>query len=239
MLSKIILRALKKGGTVMDRTSRSSLFNLLRVLSVVFLLLTSLAYAEEKPEDKELAAVLVKITQLQQRLDQNSSDYEALRDLGIAYHNAALKDSKAYAKKAIEYLEKAHAKKMDDNVVLCYLGSAYTLLAKDASNRMDRMSFVNKGVEYMDKAARKDPDNIAIRMTRANNSKSLPKFLNRRPIAYEDFEHLADLFQKDLRVPSPLKISVYHSLAALYKEDGDVAKAQKYQTMAETVQKEK
>jgi len=239
MLSKIILRALKKGGNVMDRTSRSSLFNLFRVLSVVFLLLTSLAYAEEKPEDKELAAVLAQITQLQQRLDQNPSDYEALRDLGIAYHNAALKDSKVYAKKAIEYLEKAHAKKMDDNVVLCYLGSAYTLLAKDASNPMDQMSFVNKGVEYMDKAARKDPDNITIRMTRANNSKSLPKFLNRRPIAYEDFEHLADLFERGLKVPFQLKTSVYHSLAALYREDGDVAKAQKYQTMAETVQKEK
>ena len=36
-----------------------------------------------------------------------------------------------------------------------------------------------------------------------------------------------------------LRTSVYSSLAELYKEDGDVAKAQKYQAMAETVQKEK
>jgi len=227
----------------MDRVSHSSMFYLFGVLSLVFLLLTSLAYAEERPEDTDLKALLGQAAQLQNRLDQDPSDYEALRGLGIVYHGMALKDSRAYAKKAVQYLEKAHQKRIDDNVVLCYLGSAYTLLAKDAGDRIAQMSYVNKGVEYMDKAVRKDTDNISdyitIRLTRANNSIRLPKFLNRRPIAYEDFEHLAGLFEKGLQVPSQLRISVYCSLAALYKEDGDVAKAQKYQTMAETVQKEK
>ena len=243
MSSKIILRALKKGGDVMNRISHRSLFDMFGVLSLVFFLFTSLAYAEEKPEDNGLAAMLAQITQLQQRLDKNSSDYEALRDLGIAYHNAALKDSKVYAKKAVQYLEQTRQKKIDDTVVLCYLGSAYTLLARNASDPMDRLSYVNKGVEYMDKAVRKDPDNISdyvtIRLVRANNSMRLPKSLNRRPIAYEDFELLASLFQKGLKIPSPLKISVYRSLAALYQEDGNMAEAKKYQTMAETDQKEK
>ena len=243
MSSKIILRALKKGGDVMNRISHRSLFDMFGVLSLVFFLFTSLAYAEEKPEDNGLAAMLAQITQLQQRLDKNSSDYEALRDLGIAYHNAALKDSKVYAKKAVQYLEQTRQKKIDDTVVLCYLGSAYTLLARNASDPMDRLSYVNKGVEYMDKAVRKDPDNISdyvtIRLVRANNSMRLPKSLNRRPIAYEDFELLSSLFQKGLKVPSSLKISVYRSLAALYQEDGNMAEAKKYQTMAETDQKEK
>ena len=227
----------------MNRISHRSLFDMFGVLSLVFFLFTSLAYAEEKPEDNGLAAMLAQITQLQQRLDKNSSDYEALRDLGIAYHNAALKDSKVYAKKAVQYLEQTRQKKIDDTVVLCYLGSAYTLLARDAADPMDRMSYVNKGVEYMDKAVRKDPDNISdyvtIRLVRANNSMRLPKSLNRRPIAYEDFELLSSLFQKGLKVPSSLKISVYRSLAALYQEDGNMAEAKKYQTMAETDQKEK
>jgi hypothetical protein len=227
----------------MDRVSHSSMFNLFRVLSLVFLLLASLAYAEERPENMDLKALSVQAAQLQNRLDQNPSDYETLRDLGTVYHSLALKDSKAYAKKAVQYLEQAHQKRIDDNVVLCYLGSAYTLLAKDAGDPTDQMSYVNKGVEYMDKAARKDTDNITdyitIRLTRANNSMRLPKFLNRRPIAYEDFEHVADLFEKGLRVPSQLKASVYRSLADLYKEDGDPADAKKYQTMAETAQKEK
>jgi hypothetical protein len=223
----------------MKRISRNALLRRYGVLGLVFLLLASWAYAEERPENMDLKALLGQAAQLQNRLDQNPSDDEALRGLGTVYHSMALEDSKAYAKKAVQYLEQAHQKRIDDHVVLCYLGSAYTLLAKDAGDRMAQMSYVNKGVEYMDKAVRKDTDNITIRLTRANNSMRLPKFLNRRPIAYEDFEVLASLFEKDLKVPSQLRISVYRSLAALYKEDGDVAKAQKYQTMAETVQKEK
>ncbi|MDO9122866.1 MAG: hypothetical protein Q7V12_00420 [Deltaproteobacteria bacterium] len=35
-----------------------------------------------------------------------------------------------------------------------------------------------------------------------------------------------------------LKASVYRSLATLQKEDGNMAKAQKYQIMAETLDKE-
>jgi hypothetical protein len=224
----------------MDRVSQSSMFNLFGVLSLVFLLLTSLAYAEERPENMDLKALLGQAAQLQQRLDQNPSDYEALRNLGIVYHHMAIKDSKAYAKKAVQYLEQAHQKRIDDNVVLCYLGSAYTLLAKDAWNPLSRTYYLNKGVEYMDKAVRKDPDNITVRLIRANNSKALSsRFLSQRSIAYEDFEHLASLFEKGLKVPSQLRISVYRSLAALYKEDGDVVKAQKYQTIGENVQEEK
>jgi len=227
----------------MDRVTHNSSFHLCWVLGLVFLLFASLAHAEERPENMNLKALLGRASQLENRLDRNPSDDEALRGLGTVYHSMALEDSKAYAKKAVQYLEQTHQKRIDDNVVLCYLGSAYTLLAKDAGDRMDQMSYVNKGVEYMDKAVRKDTDNITdyitIRLTRANNSMRLPKFLNRRPIAYEDFEVLASLFEKGLKVPSQLRISVYRSLAALYKEDGDVAKAQKYQTMAETVQKEK
>lgn len=231
----------------MDRISQSSLFSLLGVLSLVFLLFTSQAYAKEKPEDKELSAMSAQTTQLQHRLDKNPCDYEALRDLGIVYHNAAVKDSKVYANKAVQYLEKAHQKKMDDNVVLCYLGSAYTLLARDTSDSMARMSYVNLGINYMDQAVRNDADDISdyiwIRLIRANNSMCLPKSLNRRSIAHEDFELLASLLQKGLkvglRIPSRQEFSIYRGLAALYKEDGNMSEAKKYQTMAKTVHKEK
>ena len=168
----------------MDRVSYNSLLGLYRVLSLVFLLLTSLVHAEERSENMDLKALLVPAAQLKERLDQNPSDYEALQGLGIVYHNMALKDFKAYAKKAAQYLEQAYQKKPDDNVALCYLGSAYTMLAKDAWNPMSKLSYVNKGIECMDKAVRKDPDNITMRLTRANNSKALPKFLNRGSIAY-------------------------------------------------------
>ena len=223
----------------MDRVSHHPLFGLFRILGLFFLLLASLVHAEERSESMDLNALKARAAELQQRLNQKSSDYEALRSLGIVYYAAALKDSKAYANKAIQYLEQAYQKKPEDAEVLCCLGTTYTLLAKDTSDPSSMMLNVNKGIGFMDKAIRMDPDNISVRLIRANNSRYLPKFLNRRSVAYEDFEHLAGLFEKKPDVSPPLKASVYRNLAALYKEDGDVAKAQKYEVMAAAIEKEK
>ena len=233
-MSKLLERSI-----AMDRVFRNSLLGLYGVLSLVFLLFAAQAHAQERPENMDLKALLAQAAQLQQRLDQNPSDYEALRSLGIVYHSMALKDSKAYAKKAIRYLEEANQKKPEDAEVLCCLGSTYTLLAKDSSDLSSITSNTNKGIGLMDKAVRMDPDNISVRMIRANNSKNLPKFLNRRSVAYEDFEYLEGLFKKKPDISPALKAYVYRDLAALYKEDGDVAKAQKYEALAITIKKEK
>jgi two-component SAPR family response regulator len=176
-----------------------------------------------------------KITKLQERFNRNPSDYEALKELGVIYHDMALKDTKTYAKKAVNSLEEAQKVKPEDNVTLCYLGSAYTLMAKESWNPVSKSNYVNKGIECMDKAIKKDPDNITIRMTRGMNSRGLPGFLNRRQVAFEDFEHLADQFEKGLKVPASLKSTVYKNLSGLYKEDGDKIKTQKYQAMAENL----
>jgi tetratricopeptide (TPR) repeat protein len=223
----------------MDRVSYHSWVGVCGVLGLVFFLLTSLVHAEERPEAMDLNALKAQAAELQQRLDQNPSDVNALKNLGIIYYAAALKDSKAYAKKALQYLDQTYQKKPEDAEVLCYLGTTYTLLAKDASDLASITSNTNKGIGFMDKAVRMDPDNISVRMIRANNSKYLPKFLNRRPVAYEDFEHLASLFEKKPSVSPSLKVYVYQNLAVLYKEDGDAAKAQKYEAMAAAIEKEK
>lgn len=216
-------------------------YNFLRGLwgvSLIFLLLTPSAQAEKGLEEMDLPALSGEAAQLQKRLDRNPSDYEALQGLGIVTHYMAIKDSKAYSKKAVQLLEQVQKSKPEDYMVLCCLGSAYTLMAKDAGSPAARADFFNKGVEYMDKAVRKDPNNYRVRMIRANNSKGMPKFLNRRSIAFEDFETLAGLFEKDHKFPARLKGSVYRNLAVLYQEDGNMEKAQKYQTMAKTLNKE-
>lgn len=195
----------------------------------------SAARGEEKSQQGDLDAMVKKITKLQERFNQNPSDYEALKELGVIYHDMALKDTKTYAKKAVNSLEEAQKVKPEDNVTLCYLGSAYTLMAKESWNPVSKSNYVNKGIECMDKAIKKDPDNITIRMTRGMNSRGLPGFLNRRQVAFEDFEHLADQFEKGLKVPASLKSTVYKNLSGLYKEDGDKIKTQKYQAMAENL----
>jgi len=196
-------------------------------------LVPAFLHAQTGFEAMDLKALKEQADQLEARVGSNAADYATLRDLATVYHYMAVKDSKAYAKKAVQMLDRAYEKRPEDYVVLCYLGNAYVLAAKDGGDGMTRAANVNKGFEYMDKAVRHAPDDITIRLTRGFSAKASPKFLGRRQVAYEDFEYLAALFEKGLKVPESLKATVYGQLADLYKEDGDAVRAQKYGAMAE------
>ena len=204
-------------------------------LSLSFLLLLSPGPSRSQAgiESMDLKGLEEQAEQLEARVNKNAADYATLRELALVYHYMALKDSKTYAKKAVQRLDEAFRKKPDDNVVLCYLGNAYVLSAKDGGGQADRAANVNRGFEYMDKAVRRAPDDVIVRLTRGMNAKASPKFLGRRPVAYEDFEYLADLIDKGLRVPQSMKTVIYSQLADLYREDGDNGRAQEYAGLAE------
>jgi cytochrome c-type biogenesis protein CcmH/NrfG len=175
------------------------------------------------------------ITEMQKALEQKPFDRETMKCLGIAYHRMAKKDAKTYAPESVELLTKALAANKKDYEIMCYLGSATTMLAKNTWNPMKKMACVNKGTGLMDKAIRKDPDNISVRMTRAYNSKSLPSFLNRGHLAVEDFEYLADLIEKDPKAYTSIKRDVYTNLCELYSKAGDQAKAKKFKKLVENL----
>jgi len=176
-----------------------------------------------------------KISGFQKDLDQNPSDYEVLKALGIAYHIKAIKNAKEYAPRAVEYLTMAYEINKKDNETMCYLGSAFTMMAKTTWNPISKMSYVNKGAGLMDKAVKRDPDNVSVRMTRASNSKNLPSFLNRGDIALEDFEYLVGLIEKNPESLTSIKKKVYSNLAELYIKAGDQAKADKFRKQSENL----
>ena len=177
-------------------------------------------------------ALLAQISEFQKKLDQNSSDYEAIKGLGIAYHIKAKEDAKKFAPKAVDMLARAREMNNRDYEVICYLGSATTMMAKTTWNPIKKMSYVNKGIAMMDKAVRRAPDNITVRMTRAYNSKNLPSFLEREGIALEDFEHLAEMIERDPVSFLSIKKEVYSTLAELYRKIGEEDKAEKCMKLA-------
>ena len=176
-----------------------------------------------------------KISEFQKSLDQDSSDYEALKALGIAYHIKASKDTKEYAPRAVEFLSRAYEINKKDNETMCYLGSVATMMANTTWNPIKKMSYVNKGTGLMDKAVKRDPDNVSVRMTRASNSKNLPSFLNRGDIALEDFEYLAGLIEKNPGHLTSIKKKVYLNLAELYEKAGDRTNAEKFRKLSENI----
>jgi len=183
-------------------------------------------------DDKELTE---NIARFQKRLDRNSSDYEMLKAMGISYHMKATRDAKKYAPKAVELLSRAFEINKDDHVTMCYLGSATTMMAKTTWNPIKKMSHVNKGAGLMDEAVKGAPDNISVRITRGLNSRRLPSFLERGPIALEDFEYLVHLMEKDSEITLITKKKVYINLAELYDEKGDQTKVKIFRSLAESL----
>jgi len=207
------------------------------IIMAIAFLLTAPVSAKDWHELRDLddGQLAEKISVLQKILDQNPSDYETMKGIGIAYHRMAKKNAKKYAPKAVEVLAKAFEANKKDYETMCYLGSATTIMAQTTWNPMKKMSYVNKGAALMDKAIRKDPDNVSVRMTRAYNSKNLPSFLNRGHLAVEDFEYLADLIEKNPESYVSIKKDVYINLAELHSKAGDQAKAEKFKNLAETL----
>jgi len=159
----------------------------------------------------------------------NPSDKDSLKLLGIAYHNLGVNEVKGAPEKAVRYLERANQLSSDDYEVLAYLGSAKTMIARDSWNVVGKMSGINKGINIMDKAVREAPDNIPIRMVRANNSLKAPKFFNRSRVAKEDFLHIVGLIEKSpSNLDSDTKAEVYYQLGMIFKVAENKALAGEY-----------
>lgn len=169
-------------------------------------------------------------------LKKDSLNYQHLKEAGILASELARDNPKTYAPKAVDYLTRAHDLNNQDDETLCHLGSAVTMMARTTMNPLKKSGYINRGCGYMDKAVRRSPDNITVRMTRGCNSMALPGFLNRRSFAFEDFEYLAQRFEKEPNLPATLKKHVYENLAELYHRTKETAKAEKYDRLASAQQ---
>lgn len=203
------------------------------IITAIFFLYQAAAGGKKEHEEIDHSGLDDRIAANLKKLEQDPSDYETLKALGIDYGTKARADAKKYNYKAVEFLNKAHEMNKTDYETMCYLGSAITMMATTTMNPFKKMSYVNKGTAYMDKAVRKAPDNITVRLTRGFNSKNLPHFLNRGGIALEDFEHLATLVESTPNISPSLKKTVYSNLAELYEKAGDTEKSDKYLKLLE------
>ena len=203
-------------------------------LSMWLFLATHCAVAENQPKlsTKDAAQLDATIETLRGKIAENDQDFESFKQLGIVYHMKAVANAKTYAPLAVDALTRARELDKRDTEVLCYLGSATTMLAKTTFNPVKKMGFVNKGTGYMDKAVSQSPDNVTVRLTRAQNAMRLPAFLNRQSFALIDLEHLSKMIDKNPEQYASIKQGVYADLSKLYDKNGDPEKAALYRQKA-------
>lgn len=129
-----------------------------------------------------------------------SPEYEALRSQGIELHDRAREGDEEAAGNAVERLERYLERFAGDSEARAYLGSAYALMARDASSVVNKMRYANRGMRHLDRALDLAPRDFAVRFIRAQVNSSLPKMFGRREAAIEDMRMLDAIFQEN---PSP------------------------------------
>lgn len=134
---------------------------------------------------------------LEDSLKHDPENKVLLLKLAIQYHNLALRGDKDATEKAEDVLHKLLKLDSLDAEAYCWLGSLLTIKGRDAWLPVSKVIYVNDGIEALDKAVKLAPQNISIRLVRANNSLSLPGFFNRLDTAIVDFEYVAHLREKN------------------------------------------
>ena len=125
-------------------------------------------------------------------LDQSIADLYAR---GLAGDKQAVSD-------CITALEEVLVARPNDQLARVYLGSAYTLRARDRSFGKSKLDALRKGVALMDEAAAAAPKNANVLLTRAVTNEALPVFLGRRSVARQQLNDLVAQVEKN---PAELK----------------------------------
>ncbi len=163
-------------------------------------------------------------------LEKNPEDRDSLKTLGIAYHNLSTIGVKSAAKDAVKYLKRAKKLYPYDALVLAMLGSSTTLLGKYSDKKVtEGRRLSNKGGGMLDRAVMMAPDDVLVRMVRANNSRGLPTFFGRRHYFKNDMLHVEKLIEASPdKYHGNLKAQVYYKLGTAYQAEKDDATAVSY-----------
>lgn len=133
---------------------------------------------------------------------------------GVEWHDKAVLGDEEATDKAISRFEEILSAHPEATWVWAYLGSAFTLKARDAP-LLRKRGWVNQGFETLDKAVEKSPNDPVVRLIRAINSYHVPRMLDRRGVAEEDFAHLmAKLQNEDHGISYDLRRAIYFHAGA-------------------------
>ncbi len=130
-------------------------------------------------------------------LTRTPDKVEALKTAGILLQQIARKDpQREDVELAERQLKRARELSPDDHEIAAWLGSVITMKALFETDPGRQTLWVKVGAKLMDAAIKAVPDNLVVRLVRANNSIELPAFLRRARFGVEDFNYYIDACAK-------------------------------------------
>lgn len=129
---------------------------------------------------------------------------------GIRWHDLALADDPEAAKRAYELLSGLSKERPGDVLAEAYCASALSLVGKYSSDSSLMFGNAIKAMMTLDQLVARHPDDVKLRLLRANQSYRLPEpFFRRTATAIGDFEYLLSLGEKR---PDGLSSTLLHQL---------------------------
>ena len=136
----------------------------------------------------------------------------------IEAHDKGVEGDSVGTDQAINALEELHQKHGDSALIMAYLGSAFTLRARDAP-LWRKQHWVNRGFTLLDAAVEREVENPLVRLVRAINSYHMPRFLDREDVAAEDFKYLLEWLENqrgEIEIPEAFRKAVYFHAGAYF-----------------------
>jgi peptidoglycan/LPS O-acetylase OafA/YrhL len=197
---------------ITNRYPRITLTGLLLICCLMAFFLNPHRY-ERKFDQRQL--------EFKEKLSLMATDHATLRNDSILSFKKALDEPEKYATKTFEKLSLALHSQPDDYEIMSYLGRVTVmLLPPDTSeNTFDSLVHIVKGYKWIDLAVAKDPENIKVRLNRAQDSLKQIPFLEREKYAIVDFEYLAKQIQEDPNIDKSIKEQVFSNLIILYEKN--------------------
>ena len=156
---------------------------------------------------------------------------EILMQLGLALHDAALDGKKEAVGQGIAVLDRVLKRDSLNVHALVYLGSLYTLKARDASMPWSKIKYGKRGFALIDRAVKMQSDDMDIRLTRAINSYMVPDFMGRLATGLGDFETI--LASPDFQQwPAPKRAFVFLNFGKAYEKNKKIEKAREFYRIA-------
>jgi tetratricopeptide (TPR) repeat protein len=166
------------------------------------------------------------IKKLEVSLLRDSDNPTLLLQLGIAYHDLGVQGDKDSVKRAEKVLKKLLKLDPQNSEAHGWYGSVLTLKGRSARLPIMRMKHVSAGIKEMDNAVELSPDNVTVRMIRANNNLGLPDVFNRVDVVISDLKYLISMKEKDINAfDDELLAEIYLNLGRAFDMRGDLNEA--------------
>jgi len=171
-----------------------------------------------------MAGVMVFLVLTTGLISAGTDEFRRLLTEGEEWYRKGINGDEQAVDKAIERLESALELNPGHPLAMVFLGSCYTLVARDKKNPLAKLKWAKRGLELIDQAVEQDPADGRIRLERFMNNLNLPGILKREAFVRSDLEFLTDRIDRS-PVPDDHRQNFYVVAGDYLHQEGEVERA--------------